>query len=100
MVFADLFFIYLFLPLCLISYLLAKKLKAKNIVLIIAGCAWGCLVLANIHRTVLFEDEIPLAAYKGNPPFATMADLAPGNRYEIRDDIQQRDIALCTTLSL
>ena len=58
---------------------------AKNIVLIIAGCIWGCLVLANIHRTVLFEDEIELAAYTGNPPFATMADLAPGNLYEIRD---------------
>ena len=44
MVFADLFFIYLFLPLCLISYLLAKKLKVKNIVLIIFSVifyAWG-----------------------------------------------------------
>lgn len=33
MVFADLFFIYCFLPVCIICYLCAKKLKAKNIVL-------------------------------------------------------------------
>ena len=35
MVFADLFFIYVFLPLCLICYGLAKKLSTKNIVLIV-----------------------------------------------------------------
>lgn len=55
----------------------------KNVVLIVLGCVWGCLVLANIHRSVLFEDEIPLKEYTGNPPFATMADIAPGNPYEI-----------------
>ena len=52
-------------------------------VLIVLCCVWGCLVLANIHRSVLFEDEIPLKEYTGNPPFATMADIAPGNPYEI-----------------
>ena len=44
MVFADLFFIYFFLPLCLVSYFLAKDLKKKNIVLIafsLALYAWG-----------------------------------------------------------
>ncbi|MDO4458925.1 MAG: MBOAT family O-acyltransferase [Clostridia bacterium] len=44
MVFADLFFIYFFLPLCLISYLAAKNLKTKNIVLIVFSLifyAWG-----------------------------------------------------------
>ena len=44
MVFADLFFIYFFLPLCLVSYFLAKDLKKKNIVLIafsLAFYAWG-----------------------------------------------------------
>ena len=44
MVFADLFFIYLFLPLCLLAYFLAKKLSAKNTVLIIFSLifyAWG-----------------------------------------------------------
>ena len=44
MVFADLFFIYFFLPLCIICYLLARKLEAKNIVLIVFSLifyAWG-----------------------------------------------------------
>lgn len=44
MVFADLFFIYVFLPLCLICYGLAKKLSTKNIVLIVFSLifyAWG-----------------------------------------------------------
>jgi len=55
----------------------------KTVLAIVFCCTWGCLVLANIHRTVLFEDEIPLKEYKGNPPFATMADIAPGKPYEI-----------------
>ena len=58
---------------------------AKTILLIVLCCAWGGIVLANIHRTVLFEDEIPLENYFGNPPFATMADIAPGSSYELRD---------------
>lgn len=44
MVFADLFFIYCFLPVCIICYLCAKKLKAKNIVLCVFSVlfyAWG-----------------------------------------------------------
>lgn len=44
MVFADLFFIYFFLPICLLCYMLAKKLEAKNTVLIIFSLifyAWG-----------------------------------------------------------
>jgi len=55
----------------------------KNVLLLVLCCIWGCLVLANIHRTVLFEDEILLEEYVGNPPFATMEDIAPGNFYEI-----------------
>lgn len=58
---------------------------AKTIVMVVLCCIWGCLVLANIHRTVLFEDEISLEEYSGNPPFATMADIAPGAPYEIVD---------------
>ena len=58
---------------------------AKTILLIVLCCAWGGIVLANIHRTVLFEDEIPLENYFGNPPFATMADIAPGSSYELRN---------------
>ena len=44
MVFADLFFLFFFLPLCLIFYFFAKKLSTKNIVLIIFSLifyAWG-----------------------------------------------------------
>lgn len=44
MVFADLFFIYFFLPICLLCYMLAKKLETKNTVLIIFSLifyAWG-----------------------------------------------------------
>lgn len=44
MVFADLFFIYFFLPLCLICYFAARSIKAKNTVLIIFSLifyAWG-----------------------------------------------------------
>lgn len=56
---------------------------AKNVLIIVLCCTWGCILLANIHRNVLFEDEIPLKEYTGNPPFATMADIASGNPYEI-----------------
>lgn len=44
MVFADLFFIYCFLPLCLLAYFLAPRLPAKNAVLIVFSLifyAWG-----------------------------------------------------------
>ena len=57
----------------------------KIVLLIVLCCTWGCIVLGNIHRTVLFEDEIPLEEYTKNPPFATMADMAPGKPYEIED---------------
>ena len=63
----------------------ARVHPVKTIVVIVAVCAWGCIVLANIHRTVLFEDEIPLEMYSGNPPFATMTDIAPGKPYELRN---------------
>lgn len=44
MVFADLFFLFVFLPLCLLCYYMAKKIKTKNTVLIIFSLlfyAWG-----------------------------------------------------------
>ena len=44
MVFADLFFLYVFLPLCLICYFVAKPLQAKNGVLVVFSLifyAWG-----------------------------------------------------------
>lgn len=56
---------------------------AKTILQIVLCCVWGCILLANIHRTVLFEDEVPLMEYTGKPTFATMTDLAPGKPYKI-----------------
>lgn len=44
MVFSSLFFLYLFLPLCLLGYYLSKTIRQKNIVLIISSLifyAWG-----------------------------------------------------------
>lgn len=44
MVFADLFFLYVFLPLCLIAYFVTKKMKVRNIVLVVFSLvfyAWG-----------------------------------------------------------
>ncbi len=44
MIFADLFFIYCFLPLCLLAYFVARSLPAKNTVLIVFSLifyAWG-----------------------------------------------------------
>ena len=44
MVFADLFFLYFFLPICLICYFVSKKLQYRNIVLVafsLVFYAWG-----------------------------------------------------------
>lgn len=44
MVFSDLFFLYFFLPLCLLCYVLSKKLVYRNVVLIVFSLifyAWG-----------------------------------------------------------
>lgn len=62
----------------------AWRYPAKIVAAIVLCCTWIFIVLGNIHRTVLFEDEVPLAEYTGNPPFATMADIAPGNPYKIK----------------
>ncbi len=44
MVFSSLIFLYAFFPLCMLAYLLAPGLKAKNVVLLVVSlifCAWG-----------------------------------------------------------
>ncbi|MBR6044228.1 MAG: MBOAT family protein [Ruminococcus sp.] len=44
MVFADLFFIYFFMPLCMLCYFIARSIKARNIVLMVFSLvfyAWG-----------------------------------------------------------
>ena len=61
------------------SWLYPAKVMGKTILCII----WGCIVLANLGRDVLFENEIPLAEYRGNPPFATIADFEQGHLYEL-----------------
>ena len=33
---------------------------AKNVLLIMLCCIWGCILLENLGRTVLFEEEIPI----------------------------------------
>ena len=50
MVFSSLIFLYLFLPVCLILYFLARKMKVKNIIL---------LVLSPVSYTHLTADELP-----------------------------------------
>ena len=44
MLFSSLFFLYVFLPLCVLGYFLCKDLRAKNIILLISSLifyAWG-----------------------------------------------------------
>ncbi len=51
---------------------------AKLVLATIAVVAWICIVLQNIPNDVLFEQEIKIQEYSGNPPFATMEDFNPG----------------------
>lgn len=58
MVFADLFFLYIFLPICLIAYFACKNIKYKNAVLIVLSLifyAWGepAVVLLLILSTIV-----------------------------------------------
>ena len=74
MVFSSLFFLYIFLPLCLLLYFIQRSLTAKNIVLVCASLvfyAWGepvyvLLMLAvaalNWGFSLAFEKEEPGAA--------------------------------------
>lgn len=56
-----------------LRYWISRGLK---LVLVLA---WLCVMLSQWSASVLDEDEIPLADYAGDPPFATMADFAPGD---------------------
>lgn len=62
----------------------AWQYPAKIVLRIVLYCTWVFIVLGNIGRDVLFEDTIPLSEYTGNPPFATMEDIAPGQSYELQ----------------
>ena len=55
---------------------------ARVILQIVLCISWGCVMLGNLGRTVLFEDEIPLNEYVGNPPFATLSSFTSNGTYQ------------------
>ncbi|SEH81779.1 alginate O-acetyltransferase complex protein AlgI [Ruminococcus flavefaciens] len=71
MVFSRLFFIYIFLPLCLLCYALARGTKAKNTVLIIFSLvfyAWGepvYIFLMLITAVVNYSAGLLIGKYQG-----------------------------------
>ena len=44
---------------------------------------WIFIMLGNLGRTVLFEDEIPLQEYEGTLPFATLEEFFPETEYSL-----------------
>ena len=82
MVFADLFFIYFFLPLCLIFYFRAKTIDKKNLVLIIFSLifyAWGepvCVLLLIFSAAFNWFVGILIGKYRDTP--GAKASLAMG----------------------
>lgn len=63
MVFADLFFLFIFFPLCLLCYYMAKSIRTKNIVLIIFSLlfyAWGEKLWFLLPLSALFNWAIGL----------------------------------------
>ena len=54
---------------------------AKNGLKIVLIIVWLCILLSNWSASVLDEDTTQLADYQGDPPFATMADLAGDGEY-------------------
>ncbi|MGN0612570.1 MAG: MBOAT family O-acyltransferase [Porcipelethomonas sp.] len=71
MVFSSLFFLYLFLPVCLICYASTKKLKYRNLVLLVFSLifyAWGeplCVFLLIISTAVNYLLAFPVDRYRG-----------------------------------
>ncbi len=71
MVFADLFFLYFFLPLCFIFYFASKKIKVKNTVLIIFSLifyAWGeplWIILLLFSAFINYYLALAIGKYKG-----------------------------------
>ena len=70
MVFSSLFFLYFFLPLCVIIYASAKKLKTRNNVLLIFSLvfyAWGeplCVLLLIASAAVNFVLGLCIDKYR------------------------------------
>ncbi len=71
MIFADLFFLYIFLPLCLIMYFICKNLAWRNLVLIVFSLvfyAWGepiCVLLLIFSATVDYVNGRVIDKYRG-----------------------------------
>ena len=69
MVFSNLFFIYMFLPLSLIAYFLAKDIKAKNVILLCFSLffyAWGEPKYVFILIAEAFADYVLALAIEKN----------------------------------
>lgn len=48
----------------------------KNFGQFALACVWLCIFLARWSASVMDEDKTPLSGYAGEPPFATMEDIA------------------------
>ncbi len=55
----------------------------KNGLRIVLIAVWLCILLSRWSVSALDEDKTPLADYRGDPPFATMADLAGDGEYRL-----------------
>lgn len=72
MIFSDLFFLYVFLPLCVLLYFVAEGITAKNYILIIASLffyAWGepaCVILLIVSAFVNYFCSLGILKYKGS----------------------------------
>lgn len=72
MIFSDLFFLYVFLPLCVLLYFVAEGMTAKNYILIIASLffyAWGepaCVILLIVSAFVNYFCSLGILKYKGS----------------------------------
>lgn len=84
MVFADLFFLYVFLPLCLLAYFIAKKLNTKNTVLIVFSLvfyAWGEPLYVLLLLFSAFFNWYAgrlIGRYRGSPASKLVTGLAVG----------------------
>lgn len=82
MVFADLFFLYFFLPLCLIFYFACKKLENKNTVLVVFSLifyAWGeplCFFLLLFSAFLNWYAGRLIGQFKGTPAAKTAVAAA------------------------
>lgn len=71
MIFADLFFLYIFLPACIILYFISKNLKWRNLVLIVFSLvfyAWGepvCMLLMMFTAFVDYLNGRLIDRYRG-----------------------------------